>query len=100
MEFHDVREKIDNRIICLEGWRAETDPVLKMIVRTMWMLRGAAVILVTATAIVVWIWLQDHLMLTEVSRLVITNTALISQMQKVDDGHESDIQKLRDSLGH
>lgn len=99
-DFQAARVLIENRVTAIEVWRAKTDPVMQTIVKAMWMVAGASVVLMSATAVVVWVWLQDHKLLSDVTRLSLSQSALIEQMQKDDARMERDIDALRSRREH
>jgi hypothetical protein len=95
VEFSEARSAVENRVTAIEVWRGRADPIVQMVVRTMWMVAGASLVLMSSTAVVVWIWLQDHSMLADVTRLSLATSTLVEQMQKVDARLERDVESLQ-----
>jgi hypothetical protein len=82
VKFEETHDNIDERLIDLEMWRKVAHPVVQLMVRTMWIVSGASVVLAGATAIVLWTWLQDHSQLGDVSKLLVQNNIQIQEIRR------------------
>lgn len=95
-EFHGRRELIERRMDVLDEWRKDAQPIIHQVTRAMWMVSGATVLLTVSSAIVLWVWMQDHQVLSDVAKLSLSNGILLQEMQKIDARHERALERLQE----
>jgi hypothetical protein len=94
-EFARAKEDIETKLNAFELWQLEAKPIVESVRRAMWTIGGAAVIVTFMASLIVWIWIQDHALLREISRLVIANTERLNHIKEDHDRMRNLVEELR-----